>query len=319
MNTYKVPHITRKDKTEPSYVACLLADEGYRFFSNKETGVYLLKHNDSPYRDLSSEDEHDLKCWAVRNCVAPSIMKRAVAELADLNPISLIRDSLLSLRWNKKHTIAEIAESLLTPYHYTLHVSPFNMLKAWMIGAVGKVLGDWCNSVLVIESASDIGARDFVRWLCSGVESVYLADELDFRGTSRVYNTQRYFLWEITNLDRIKSSDTERFIDLIIQKEGTALGSVHPRKLNASFIATAKMQKHACMASYFCKHWFFIMPLGRISDYYTNFDPKQAWAEAVVLWRSGERGWLDLGEQTVNELWVEARNPYKTRVTPTLL
>lgn len=309
MDAYTVPQITRNDKTAPSFVANLLAHSGYHFFYNTETGDYLLKHNGGPYRAMDGDDEHNLKVWAIKNGIKPSVVKYAIAELADLNRISLIRDSLLALRWDGVHRIVEISESFIT-YGLPNVALHYKFLTAWMLGAVGKVLGSEQNPVLVIEGNSGIGKSRFARWLGSGVESAFLSEDLRINNKRSIYNAQRYFVWEITNLDSIKKSDIGSFKSFITREESIAPGFSNPRKLNASFIATAKIQKHDCMTWEMGSRRFLIIPTLILSDYYTNFDPQQVWAEAVARWLSGERASLSEEDIDLRDRLFESRNPY---------
>lgn len=289
----------------------MLAHSGYHFFYNTETGSYLIKTNEGMYRDMNSDDARSLNVWARENNVDQTVLDRAIAELASVNRISLIRDSLLSLKWDGKKTIAEVSEALLPYYEYLeFSVAPYTLLKSWMLGAVGKVLGDEPGHLLLIEGDSGIGKSKFITWLCSGIESIYLYKDLNFTDKTTIYNAQRYFVWQISNFDSIKPFEADFLCDFIQQKEGSTQEFKDCRKLNASFIAESQIQRHGCMATPFTRFCFLIMPLDRISDYYTEFDPSQAWAEAVARWLSGERWYLTSQDDVINTLFCEARNPY---------
>lgn len=309
MDAYTVPQITRNDKTAPSYVANMLAHAGYHFFYNTETGDYVLKHNGGPYRAMDGDDEHNLKVWAIRNGIKPSDVKYAIAELADLNRISLIKDSLESLTWDGQQRIADLAACLQVTRKWPRDLA-LRWLTSWMLGAVGKVLGDAQNPVLVIEGDSGIGKSYLAYWLGSAIESAFISSDLKLNNRKSIYNAQRYFVWEILNLDQIRGADVISFRNFITLNRGSVRSNANQRKLNASFIATTRIRKHECMTTQMGSRRFLILPVMHIDWIYTALNSRQLWAEAVYRWRAGERGTLQGDDIKLRDDLFDDHNPH---------
>lgn len=292
MDTYVLPKIIRHDKDAPCYVANKLPDTRYQFFYNEETGEYLIKHNNGPYRAMTGDDEYELRIWAIHNGFTMSTVKLAITELADLNRISLIRDGLTALVWDGMPRIDAVAACLHVEREWPQDVAQ-RWLTSWMLGAVGKVLSNEQNPVLVLEGKSEIGKSYFAKWLGIAIKSAFIAADLKPRSRTAAYNAQRYFVWEITNLDDIKNDAVFGFRTFITQEASISRAYRNPRKINVSLIATTTAHIHPCMTKAMGSRRFLILPITRIDWSYTAFDPRQVWAEAVARWRSGERGTLN--------------------------
>lgn len=291
MNNYVLPPIIRSDKDAPCYVANKLPSTGYLFFYNVETGEYLIKQNGGPYRAMDGNDEYNLRIWSINNGFTMSTVKLAITELADLNRISLVKDGLTSLTWDGVSRIDSVAKCFHVERGWPQDTAN-RWLKSWMLGAVGKVLGKEQNPVLVLEGKRETGKSYFAKWLGSAIESAFIAADIKPRSRTAAYNAQRYFVWEITNLDAIKNDAIYDFKTFITRESSISRAYRDPRKVNASFIATTNSQTHLCMTKEMGSRRFLILPLINIDWSYTEVSPQQLWAEAVARWRSGERGTL---------------------------
>lgn len=308
MSNYVLPPIIRSDKDAPCYVANKLPSTGYRFFYNIETGEYLIKQNDGPYRAMDGDDEFNLRIWAINNGFTMSTVKLAITELAYLNRISLIRDGLTSLTWDGVSRI----DSVATCFHVEQRWPQDNArrwLTSWMLGAVGKVLSNEQNPVLVIEGESEIGKSYFTQWLGSAIESSFISADIKPQSRTASYNAQRYFVWEITNLDDIKNDAIYDFKTFITQESSISRAYRDPRKVNASFIATTDKHKHPCMTKEMGSRRFLILPVISIDWSYTKLSPRRVWAEAVARWRSGERGTLRDDDIKLRDALFLSRQP----------
>lgn len=308
MDKYVLPPIIRSDKDAPCYVANKLPNTGYFFFYNIETGEYLIKQNGGLYRAMDGDDEFKLRIWAINNGFTMSTVKLAITELADLNRISLIRDGLISLTWDGVSRIDSVATCFHVERGWPKDISN-RWLTSWMLGAVGKVFSNEQNPVLVIEGESEIGKSYFAQWLGSAIESSFIAADIKPSSRTAAYNAQRYFVWEITNLDDIKNDAIYDFKTFITRESSISRAYRDPRKVNASLIATTNTHKHPCMTEKMGSRRFLILPVTYIDWNYTAVSSSQLWAEAVARWRSGERGTLRDDDIKLRDALFLSRQP----------
>jgi len=188
------------------------------------------------------------------------------------------------------------------------------LLRKWLIGAVGRIIGDRPgeqNPMLVLDGPQGIGKSRLVWWLGTPLPAFYLqsaivTDDKDF--LIRLCST---WVWEVEELGAtFRKSDLESlksFLSREVVRVRVPYGKrdiVKPA--TASFIGTIN-NSGGFLADPTGNRRFRVCSLTSIDWGYEKFvDVNQVWAQAVELYRAGERSTLEPADQArVNEVNAE--------------
>lgn len=210
---------------------------------------------------------------------------------AKKNEYHPLKDYLNGLTYNGGDNIRELASYLETDEPETVYL----FLRRWLIGAVAKVLDKQQNLVLVLEGPQGIGKSYFAQHLASGIDEKYFSDNrlvLDDKDT--LIRSISLFIWEIGELGATtRKSDVEELKQFLTQKYALVRKPYGKediwKPITVSYIGTVNHDGGGFLADPTGNRRFLVAAITGIDRGYTKLDISQVWAEAVHLYRNGER------------------------------
>ena len=264
-----------------------------------------------------------------RGFSSADVARRAITTQASKTKFHPVHEYLQGLTWDGKDHLAALA-GYITDNHPPITYadgssrSVFNaFLRRWLIGAIAKahdpITGQ--NPMLVLDGAQGAGKSYLASWICPiqgmHVESSIRPDDKDY-----LVNLTTKFVWEVGEL-----GSTVRRADRESLKQFLTLGSAtyrppygrHPvtKPALASCIGTVNLE-HGFLTDPTGNRRFWPLTLKSINHAYSSaIDVDQLWAQALVLYQSGERWTLSPEEKATHaqlcELY-EVEDPYVDRL-----
>jgi hypothetical protein len=287
--------------SQPGPVTALanaLESAGYHFQLETETQTYFL--NGQRLSDHSLEllrarvaDEHLGKLGHIDS---------AIAQLAERHKFARIHDRLHGLVWDGQSHIARLAQHLqtrpgdvITYQDGTKRRVAEAFLRRWLIGAVGRIFDREQNLVLVLAGAQDAGKSRFARWLGSILPEAYYEGRFEPEAKDTTLRMIESLVWEIGELDGVTSKHAAAILKLMLTQEEVIARRPYGRfdirgPVRASFIGTVNDDGDGFLIDPTGNRRYMVISLTGIDWNYTQIDVAQVWAEAVALYRAGERG-----------------------------
>jgi predicted P-loop ATPase len=175
-----------------------------------------------------------------------------------------------------------------------------------MLGAVGKVLNQDQNFMLVLDGRQDIGKSHLVRWLCPlpeyFIEGAIQPDDKDSQ-----LRLMRHWLWEVGELQATtRKADREALKNFVTMRWVTVrkpFGRYDLKKpACASMIGTINESGAGFLDDRTGNRRFAVVNMKHIDWSYTRLDVSQIWAEIMASYRQGERGALSPDEKREQSL-----------------
>lgn len=175
------------------------------------------------------------------------------------------------------------------------------LLKKWLLGAVGRILDEHPGQqhpMLVLDGPQGIGKSRFVWWLGSPLPAFYLQNSINTQDKDFLIMLCSKWVWEVEELGAtIRKSDIES-LKAFLSKEIVTVRKAYGREdivkpATASFIGTIN-NSGGFLADPTGSRRFRVCTLTKIDwGYEAAIDINQIWAQAVALYREGERWELD--------------------------
>lgn len=174
-------------------------------------------------------------------------------------------------------------------------------LRRWLIGAVGKVLQNTQNAMLVLDGPQNIGKSYFVRWLGSGLPGYFVESAIHPDDKDHKLMLASKFIWECQELastTRRQDVDSlKSFLTTVEVTERAPYGhydQILPAM--ASFIGTVN-NLSGFLTDRTGTRRFNACTLRKIDWLYSTWvDVDQVWAEAAHACQAGETGYLTEAE-----------------------
>jgi virulence-associated protein E/bifunctional DNA primase/polymerase-like protein/primase-like protein len=190
------------------------------------------------------------------------------------------------------------------------------LLRKWLVGAVGRILGDHPGQqhpMLVIDGPQGIGKSRFVWWLGSPLPSFYIQSNINPNDKDFLVQLCSKFVWEVDELGAtFKRSDIES-LKSFLSKETVSVRKAYgkdeiTKPATASFIGTIN-NSGGFLGDPTGNRRFRVCTVTRIDwAYEAAIDINQLWAQAMQLYRDGERWELTAAE---NERMKEINERYE--------
>lgn len=181
------------------------------------------------------------------------------------------------------------------------------LLRAWMIGAVGKILGSrkgQHHPMLVLDGSQGIGKSRFVWWLGSILPQFYVASPINPDDKDFLIRQCSMFVWEVEELgSTFRRSDREA-LKAFMSREFVNIRKPYGRydiqkPVTASYIGTIN-NEGGFLTDPTGNRRFRICTVAVMDwNYCKDIDINQLWAEAVWLHRSGVSSDLDKANEEI--------------------
>lgn len=250
-----------------------------------------------------------------------NVIADAFLAWAGRNRVHPVKEYLSSLEWDGQDHIFKLASfvqdgheadygQVYSDVGYTGNTVFYTWLYRWLLGAVGKVLNREQNIMLVLDGPQDIGKSYLVNWLGDVigqpgqffVEAPINPDDKDVW-----VRLMSKFVWEVAEL-----GSTTRRADREALKNFITVKTVTVRKAYGRY-DTIKPAMANLVGTVNNEAGFLTDPTGnrrflscKIASldwrYASQVDPGQVWAQAVALYRNGERGRLTADERRLQNV-----------------
>ena len=292
---------------KPSHYMKALEGMGYTFSVN--TMNDMLYANGSRLGDLlMSKIMTGLRQYDYK---AKDVAMDTIATMALENQFHPIKDYLESLTWDGEDHIA-----LASIYFQDKDNIFYEVLKRWLIGAVGKVLGSrpgQQHPMMVLDGPQGIGKSRFVWWLGSPLPGFYIQNSINTMDKDFLILLCSKWVWEVEELGAtLRKSDIES-LKAFLSKEIINVRKPYGRDeivkpATASFIGTIN-SSGGFLADPTGHRRFRVVNLQRIDwSYDKAVNINQVWAQAVALLKAGETWEL---EKSIQEKVSEINNRYE--------
>ena len=292
---------------KPSHYMKALEGMGYSFSVN--TMNDMLYANGSRLSDLliskimTGLREYDYK--------AKDVAMDTIASMALDHQFHPIKDYLESLTWDGEDHIA-----LASIYFQDKDNVFYEVLKRWLIGTVGKVMGPrpgQQHPMMVLDGPQGIGKSRFVWWLGSPLPGFYIQNSINTMDKDFLILLCSKWVWEVEELGAtLRKSDIES-LKAFLSKEIINVRKPYGRDeivkpATASFIGTIN-SSGGFLADPTGHRRFRVVNLQRIDwSYDKAVNINQVWAQAVALLKAGETWEL---EKSAQEKVTEINNRYE--------
>ncbi len=293
------PFIRRAPKkAKPSDYAKVLDAFGFQFSLNDMNDmIYINGHRMSDV--LMSSIEYRLRDFEYRSEKDTQV---AVYKLASDNKFHPIKDYLTGLIRQGMNT--DYISQLAGYFEDKDGVFPL-LLRKWLIGAVGRVLGSrpgQQHPMLVLDGPQGIGKSRFTWWLGSPLPAFYLQSSINPNDKDFLILLCSKFVWEVEELGAtLRKSDIES-LKAFLSKEIVNVRKPYGRDeivkpSTASFIGTIN-NSGGFLADPTGSWRFRVCTLTKINwAYEQEVDVNQVWAQAVALFEEGETHNLEPDQQ----------------------
>lgn len=226
---------------------------------------------------------------------------------AKKNSYHPVREYLDGLQWDGADRITALTRCIRSsdpPIVYAGGVkAPLHhvYMYRWLIGAVAKVYTGAQNPMQVWDGGQGIGKSTLVAWLCP-LPSYFIEGAINVGDKDSLVRLASTWIWEVAELDattrKADQSALKDFITKQIVVVRKAYGHADFRgPAMASLIGTLN-NTSGFLADETGSRRFMITKLDHIDLAYQDIDRDQLWAQAVHLYRSGER-WQLQGEEAL--------------------
>ena len=215
------------------------------------------------------------------------------------NRYNPIKEYLNGLEWDGKDHIATLLNHLTFAENTEVAKVFF---RRWLLGAVGKVLNQDQNFMLVLDGPQDTGKSYLARWLCP-LPDHFVEGPIQPEDKDSVLRLMRNWIWEVGELQSTtRKADREALKHFITVKEPKVRKAYGRHDLKkpacASLIGTINESGTGFLDDRTGNRRFAVVNLQSINwDYTQAVDVHQLWAQVVAAYNSGERGTLSPAEK----------------------
>ena len=259
------------------------------------------------WRPWSDEDTTQLACWLQEQDIniRPLRVDPVVSVVARQVEQHAVREYLDRLKWDGKSRLADWLSSYLGCSRWTSDGRDIQAYlravgRCWVISAVARVYRPGCkvDTVLILEGPQGHGKSTAIARLCSN--PAWFADEIgDLGSKDAAQSLPGKWLIEMAELDHISRAEIERikaFVSRSVDHYRPSYGrTAQDFARGCVFFGTTN--EDAYLRDSTGNRRFWPAKVGQIFLDLIEQDRDQLWAEAVHLFRAGERWWLTKDEE----------------------
>lgn len=223
--------------------------------------------------------------------VSSAKVSEAMMIAAELNRYHPVRDYLEHVKWDGVERLATwLARYMRAPED--LLVTEYGM--RWMIGAVARVMQPGCkmDNTLILVGEQGVRKSSALRILAGG----WFADAtIDVRNKDAFAVLQGVWVYEWAELDSMRRGDAtaiKSYLTSQVDHYRPAYGR-HVVQVPRQTVFVGTTNEDTFLTDSTGSRRFWPVKVGRIDLEALQSDRDQLWAEAVALYRSGVRWWLD--------------------------
>jgi putative DNA primase/helicase len=278
---------------------------------------------------LEEEDAARVVAWLERKyemSISTTMAHEVLEVVAHANAFHPVRDYLHSLVWDGVHRVAGKDSSGLFTTHAKVEDSEYvRCVGRWfMVGAVARVMQPGCkvDTMTILEGPQGIGKSTFLRVLFS---DRWFSDTLSEIGSKDSYQDLRgkwgIEMGELDALSRAENSTQKRFLAKSYDNYRASYGRRNrdvPRQV--VFPGTVNHSEYL-KDSTGGRRFHPVKCTGVIDIEGVRRDRDQLWAEALHLYRAGERWWPEgdeVGLCTEEQEDRRQRDPWEAAITEAL-
>jgi putative DNA primase/helicase len=307
---------------QPQSVAIIdrLATLGFTFRLN--ICVNTIEVNGRPVNEII---EAEIRVALRDNGMAKQIAAAEDAYVAEAkkNSYHPVREYLDSLVWDNEDHITRLTDCLHSsdpPIKYQNgDVIPLHhvYLYRWLIGAVAKVYTGAQNPMLVWDGPQGIGKSTLAHWLCP-LLGYFIEGAINVGDKDSLIRLASQWIWEVAELDATTRKADQSALKDFITKEVVTVRKPYGHgdfkgPAMASLIGTLN-NTSGFLADESGSRRFMITKLDAIDLSYQEIDVAQIWAQAVALYRSGEK-WQLYGVEAAAQAAVNEGYEVETVLT----
>jgi predicted P-loop ATPase len=171
----------------------------------------------------------------------------------------------------------------------------------WLVGAVAKVYTGAQNAMLVLDGPQGCGKSTLAHWLCP-LPAYFIEGAINVSDKDSLVRLAGTWIWEVAELDATTRKADQSALKDFITKEVVVVRKAYGQydfrgPAMASLIGTLN-NTSGFLADESGSRRFMITKVDHIDLAYQQIDTAQLWAQAVHLYRDGER-WQLQGEEAI--------------------
>lgn len=311
VNPFGFPHLS--DKGQPmntvENLAYLLGEYGItaRYNVIKKDVIVRI-----PGRDYGDDSAANCSLAEINSiCARNRMPKSDTADYMKLvgvqNRFNPAVDFIESKPWDGRSRLPELYATLKTAEGYDRKLLEM-LVRRWLVSAVAAVLlpsGFWSKGVLVLQGAQSLGKTAWIKSLLptSCRELVKIGASIDPSNKDTISSAIGHWIVELGELDgTFRKADIAKLkafisqdIDLL-RRPYDRLESTYQRR--TVFYASVNPERYLADETGNVRWW--TIPVTDV-DYSHTIDVQQLWAEVAVLFKNGERWWLEREEEAALE------------------
>lgn len=254
----------------------------------------MVEIDGNPIKDT---DESKIMLWlsSVYDLEMPTKrVSEVVQTIASEDSYHPVRQWLEGLQWD----LSPRLDNMLSVY-FGAEDSELNteMARRWAIGCVARIYDPGCklDTALVLQGPQGAKKSTAFRAL-AGCDEWFSDTLVDFRNKDAYQQLRGVWIYELAELDNIRRSDIgaiKAFLSAQVDKYRPSYGrhiGIYPRQ--TAFVGSTN-DIEFLPADYTGSRRFWPVRIGTINLPSIKRDTPQIWAEAVKLYKSGERWWLE--------------------------
>ena len=255
------------------------------------------------------------------NCMETGCISSYVYKAADLNQYNPIAEFILSKPWDGISRLGVLYSTIQTTPEFPKHKKEL-LIRRWLISGAAAVFhkGFYCKGILILQGDQSVGKTAWLKKLVPAPVSEYFGEGciLDPANKDSVKTVISNWINELGELDATLKRDVARFKAFItnqydvFRKVYAHEDSKFPRRT----IFCGSVNDREFLVDHTGNVRFWTIPVVSM-NYNHNIDMQQLWAEVAVLYKNGEKWWLN--QQEEKELEELNKNHLKTSVLEEML
>jgi putative DNA primase/helicase len=255
------------------------------------------------------------------NCMETGCIASYVYKTADLNQYNPITNFILSKPWDGISRLEALYNTIQTTPEFPKHKKEL-LIRRWLISGAAAVFhkGFYCKGILIFQGDQSVGKTAWLKRLVPAPVSEYFGEGciLDPANKDSVKTVISNWINELGELDATLKRDVARFKAFVTLQYDTfrKVYAHEDSKFPRRTIFCGSVNEKEFLVDHTGNVRFWTIPVISM-DYNHDIDMQQVWAEIAVLYKNGEKWWLN--QQEEKELEELNKNHLKTSVLEEML